>query len=254
MDSKTNPLDKVYSLIAQTASDLEDLKEKRAVQLYQYGEKEDIIRIKINKLEQRWIKRRSNFKLRDYTNAMEKINRKRRLVPGMVISQQASVCRSLHLMEVLDQDLDLMKDQHLEIIRLMHEQIKLMQEEKDNMELQYLNKLCNKEKQCKELKAKQAKLEDLRQEWLEKRSASTLSTTGSYDEGEVEPQIPNAEISLNGNLWSFFMRPQRHEVPAPPMKIQKRKKSLKTKFTALPPRSSEIKQCDRKRMVDFITS
>jgi len=251
MENKNKSVDKLEVLIAQTASDLEDLREKRAVKLYQYGEKEDIIRLKINRLEQRWIKRRSNFKLRDYTDAMEKINRKRRLVPGMVISQQASVCRSLHLMEVLDQDLDLMKDQHLEIIRLIHEQIKLMQDEKDNMELVYLNKLCTKETECKDLKAKQAKLEDKRQEWLEKISASTVSTTESYDEGEVEVEPQSIQ---SNSFWSLFKRPQQHEIIEPLPKIQRRKTSIKTNFMALPPRSTEIKQCDRQRMIDYITS
>ena len=47
----------------------------------------------------------------------------------MVISQQASVCWSLHLMEVLNQDLQCRRDQNAEIIQFTHEQIKLLIQE-----------------------------------------------------------------------------------------------------------------------------
>eukprot|EP00546_Thalassionema_frauenfeldii_P004872 CAMPEP_0178926584 /NCGR_PEP_ID=MMETSP0786-20121207/18629_1 /TAXON_ID=186022 /ORGANISM="Thalassionema frauenfeldii, Strain CCMP 1798" /LENGTH=197 /DNA_ID=CAMNT_0020601753 /DNA_START=9 /DNA_END=599 /DNA_ORIENTATION=- len=196
MTTTHSPIEEIDLSIAQVASDLEDLREKRAVKVFQYDEKEDVIHRKINKLEQRWIKRRSNFKLHDYTEAMEKVNQKERIIPGMVISQQASVCRSLHLIEALEQDLDRLKDQNVEIIRFVHEQIKLLQEEKDKVELEYLNKLCIKESEVEDIKAKQTKLcEEMGYELSEKSSACTALTTESDDDFEaMDNRLPTRNI------------------------------------------------------------
>lgn len=257
--AKTAPdaIEEIDGSIAQAVSDLEDLREKRAVKVFQYDEKEDIIRRKINKLEQRWIKRRSNFKLHDYTEAMEKINQRERLIPGMVISQQASVCRSLHLMEVLEQDLDRLKDQNTEIIRFTHEQIKRLQEDKDKVELEYLNKLCSEEAKLEDLKTKQTKLfEDTGCELLEKDSTSTALTIESDDETEKEMHTVVKDPLPLRTIRKFFNRsekqPSLNPITAP--KDRAKRSSTKTSFAAPLHRCREIKRCDREKMIEYINS
>lgn len=256
MTTTHSPIEEIDLSIAQVASDLEDLREKRAVKVFQYDEKEDVIHRKINKLEQRWIKRRSNFKLHDYTEAMEKVNQKERMIPGMVISQQASVCRSLHLIEVLEQDLDRLKDQNVEIIRFVHEQIKLLQEEKDKVELEYLNKLCTKESEVEDLKVKQTKLcEEMGYELSEKSSACTALTTESDDDFEAPVTVDDRLTTRN--IWKIFRRAEKQPTPFPLTALKEhngKKTIIKASFAAPPSRCRDIKQCDRQRIVKNIIS
>mmetsp|Transcript_4493 Transcript_4493/g.6483 ORF Transcript_4493/g.6483 Transcript_4493/m.6483 type:complete len:259 (-) Transcript_4493:156-932(-) len=247
----------IDGFIAQVASDLEDLREKRAVKVFQYDEKEDIIHRKINKLEQRWIKRRSNFKLHDYTEAMEKVNQKERLIPGMVINQQSSVCRSLHLMEVLEQDLDRLKDQNAEIIRFTQEQIIRLQEEKGKVEVAYLNKLCSKEAELEDVKEKQTKLfEGMGYELSEKGSTSTALTTESDDENEKElPILVNKPLQTR-SFWRFLNRFEKEPsaFPFTASKDRTKRSRIKTSFAAPINRCREIKRCDREKMIEYINS
>lgn len=126
--------------MAQVASDLEDLREKRAVRVFLYEQKELVLRQRMNKLDQRWIMRCGERKAHEYTEAMEKVQGKQKLIPSRVIRQQADLCKAFHQLEVLEQDVDHIKDRHRETIRVLHQQIKEMNEQKDELELTYLNK------------------------------------------------------------------------------------------------------------------
>mmetsp|Transcript_18927 Transcript_18927/g.31331 ORF Transcript_18927/g.31331 Transcript_18927/m.31331 type:complete len:272 (-) Transcript_18927:186-1001(-) len=263
-------IQEIDETMAQVASDLEDLREKRAVMIFQYEQKEDVWHQRINKLDQRWIKRRSERKPHEYVDAMDKLQGKQKLIPSKVIRKQADLCKSFHMMEVLDQEVDRIKDQHGETICLLHEQIKEINDEKDKLELDYLNKLCAAEGELNEVRDQQGKfMRKHNMEWLEKEeSMSAVDTLGTFDEdsGEedsvsVSPEGTNIMRGIKTIMWGSFHRIGSHatttQTSAPTGLAntpEKRRRATSKLFTPPPPRknSREIKACDRQHMVDWL--
>lgn len=189
--------------IAQVASDLEDIREKRSVLRLQYGSKEDLLRAEKNKLDQRWIRRRNVAKPHEYVEFMEKMHNKTKLFPGIVVRQQADLCRALHQMEAMEQELAGVKDLQVETLRVMYQQIKQMCDEKDRMELEYMNKLCTAEEELNEIRDRSNKF--LSKIGLEERESMSTASTADEESEEDEPVEPQRPPVLSG-LRSMFSR------------------------------------------------
>lgn len=265
MNSNQRSLEEIENTMAQVASDLEDLRERRAVRVFQYEQKEQVLHQRINKLDQRWIKRRSERKPHEYAEAMEKLQGKEKLIPSRVIRQQADLCRSFHLLEVLEQDVDRIKDQHVEIIIFLHQQIKEMHEEKDKLELDYMNKLCIAEGALNEVRENRGNLMRKQSfDWAEKEE-STLATleedSGEEDFEPVPLERPTIMRGIRTMMWGSFRRNKNAATPlqvsAAPATIktqEKRRRKPSTAFAPPPPRnnSREMKTCDRQHMVELL--
>jgi hypothetical protein len=255
----------IDATMAQVASDLEDLREKRAVLVFQYEQKELVLRQRMNKLDQRWIKRRGERKPHEYTEAMEKVQGKEKLIPSTVIRQQADLCRAFHQLEVLEQDVDHVKAHLRETIRLLHQQIKEIHDQKDELELTYLNKLCTAEGELNEIRDQHRKcMVKQNLDWAEKEeSMSTTVNTESLDEedsGEedFEPVDRGTRImgGIRGLMWGTLRKRNNVSTPAPASTKtpEKRQRSNCKAFTPppLPANPRVIKTCDRQRMVELL--
>lgn len=255
-------IEEIDEAVAQVASDLEDMREKRAVVRLQNDSKEDILRKKMNKLDQRLIKRRSLLKPHEYTEIMEKLQTKQKLVPGMVIRQQAELVRSLHLLEALEKELDHTKDQQMETYRILNFQIKQMHCETDMMELSLMNKLCIAEQELNTVKEQYThfmqKIVGLELQQDSMSTTYSLCTLEDEDEDE-EQQQPVKSPSPRFRLKSMFFRSPQAKTPEKQSDAASRRRSSSSArqcFTSPPPREQrDIRQLtDRQRMLELLTS
>jgi hypothetical protein len=211
--------------IAQVASDLEDIREKRSVLRLQYGSKEDVLRAQKNKLDQRWIKRRNVAKPHEYAEFMEKMHNKTKLFPGIVVRQQADLCRALHQMEALEQELAGVKDLQVETLRVMYQQMKQLSEEKDRIELEYMNKLCTVEQELDEIRERRNNF--ISKIGLEERESMSTASTADEESEEDEPVEPQRPPVLTG-LRSMFSRTPSTKTLGNPRDMFGRTASTKT--------------------------
>jgi phage shock protein A len=269
---RNRSIPEIDATMAQVASDLEDLREKRAVLVFQYEQKELVLRQRMNKLDQRWIKRRSDRKPHEYTEAMEKVQGKQKLIPSRVIRQQADLCRSFHQLEVLEQDVDHIKDRHRETIRLLHQQIKEIHDQKDELELTYMNKLCTAEGELNEIRDQYSKfMVKQNLAWVEKEESMsfTVNTLDSLDEEDsceedFEPVDRSTTImgGIRTLMWGSSSRKGNNTAavstpaPAPAKTPEKRRRACSKAFTPPPPRNNPrvIKTSDRQHMVEVLMS
>lgn len=253
-------IEEIEEAVARVASDLEDLREKRAVRLFQYGAKEDILCQEINKLEQRWIKRRPAFKPREYAEAIEKVQGKEQHIPGLVLRQQADLCQKFHLLETMEQEVDRLKDQNAEIIWYLNEQIKEANEENDKCELESMNKLCIAEAELNEVKEKYTCfMQKHGVDCCERSSLSTVNTISSLeDEGEeeVQPATTEGTTAIGRGIRSMF-RLRRNNAPVPAVPVtptqSARRRAVSKTFTSPTPRSKESSSFDRQRIIALVT-
>lgn len=255
-------IEEIEEAMARASSDLEDLREKRGVRLYQYGAKEDILRQEINKLEQRWIKRRPALKPREYAEAVEKVQGKEQHIPGLVLRQQADLCQKLHLLETMEQEVERLKDQNADIICYLNEQIKEVNEENDKMELQFMNKLCFAEGELNEVKQNYSTfMQKMGLELCERASLSTVNTISSLeDEGEDEVEQAPVETSsaIGRGIRSMFRL--RRTAPSPALAApatpnpSARRRSVSKTFTSPTPRSKETQAFDRQRIMQAVAT
>lgn len=167
--------------ISLISSELEDERERRAVRLCQYSAIEDDLRRRYIHAEKSYILTSRHLHTgstrktgqqslpnsdclqssRYYEQVMDRLQSKTKLFPGIVVRQQADLCRAMHRMELLEKELDHIKDWHVATIRILSQQQKEVLEEKQQMEMSYMNQICAAEQECKLL---HDKFESLR-EW-----------------------------------------------------------------------------------------
>jgi hypothetical protein len=259
----------VEELMAQTMSDLEDLREKSSVLRLQYAEKEEVIRRKILRLDQQWVIKRSSFKLHEYTDAMEKLQGGKKFVPVRITAKQAELCQKLHTIEVMEQELDRLKDQNVEILRLMSQQIKEQTQNKDQMELDFMNKLCSAEADLDSIKQNRNKhIEKSASSDLEEKRSTTTDTSSSDDSfSEVDEEPLNSDsdrssslfgaiTSRLGSRFSFRSSSSSSSTKTGSVPVIKGTptRNPSCSFSLPPPRSLSIRTCDRRALVDEMTS
>jgi hypothetical protein len=203
--TKTNigDLSVIGDSISRVSSELEDERERRAVRLCQYSTIEDDLRRRFLQAEKNYIltsrqlhtdcKRRADItqpvpaseslqSSRYYEQVMDRLQSKTKLFPGIVIRQQADLCRSLHRIELLHKELDHVRDWHMATIRILIQQQKELLEEKQLMEMNFLNKICAAERECKLLHEKFDTLRKWKSHVQEKHQTSPEAlSTGSTE-------------------------------------------------------------------------
>jgi hypothetical protein len=222
-------LSEVEDAISRVSSELEDERERRAVRLCQYSAIEDDLRRRFIHAEKSYILTSrhlytgSNRKTtqqsipnsdslqssRYYEQVMDRLQSKTKLFPGIVVRQQADLCRAMHRMELLEKELDHVKDWHVATIRILSQQQKVVLEEKQQMEMNFMNQICATEQECKLLHDKFESLREWKSNVQEKlqipQEPLSTSSTELDDLSDVDE-----EISVNDQM---SMQEGRQRVP-----------------------------------------
>lgn len=187
--------------ISRMRLEIEDIKDMRRVDRYKFGEEEDMLRNKINRVRTKWHKQRKDYHLSQYNEAIDSAmgGEFHHLFPSKIQSEQAGLCRHLHLMEVHEKQLSRVSRQNTQIVRFMKKQIKGIQEEKTTMEFQYMNKLCITDTEINVIKENYRKLTG--SDMLSKATESTLLDQEDIDDEELKEAVAYAASTESGGSW-----------------------------------------------------
>jgi len=141
--------------VQQLQQELEQLKESGAAKRRRHqGELEKLGQIK-EELHARWCKTTQRRPLHAYVKAVTSENH---LVPSKILSQQAKLAQSLHLMEVYMQQKTLVEKQRKQYAELLCHQAAEQEDIQSEVTLDIMNQLCRADSELRGLKEEMRKM------------------------------------------------------------------------------------------------